>query len=158
AHKWAKEMSIQVGAFTMVGNMGETMGSVKMTAELLRDIGEDVMISIACPYPGTELYRIAKEKGLLKVTDWSKYVTSPTYLKGYEPIMSTDVMDRKEILNAYYYLHSFFIKKKFQARYGKYFLVNPAFLKEWLFKAVGQGGLSRKISMFANLVKARIRS
>lgn len=158
AHKWAKETGIQIGAFTMVGNLGEDMESVKMTAGLLKDIGEDVMISIACPFPGTELYRMAKEKGYLKITDWSRYVTSPTYLKGYKPVMVTDTMTEKEILDAYYYLHSFFVKKKFQARYGKYFFMSPVFMKEWLFKSTDQGGLLRKSSMVFNLVKARLTS
>lgn len=155
AHKWAKKIGLQIGAFTMVGNLGETMGSVKMTAELLKDIGEDVMVSIACPFPGTELYQIAKENGYLKVKDWSRYVTSPTYLKDYKPIMITDRMNQKEILNAYYYLHSFFVKRKFQARYGKYFFVNPLFMKEWMIKSAAQGGFLRKASMFFNIIKAR---
>jgi len=155
AHKWAKETGMQIGTFVMVGNLGETMGSVKMTAELLKDIGEDVMISIACPFPGTELYNIARKKGYLRVTDWSRYVASPTYLKNYEPIMITDKMNQKEILKAYYYLHSFFVKKKFQARYGKHFLFNPFFLKEWIFRSNGVGGLLRKASMCLSLVKSR---
>lgn len=155
-HKWAKAIGVQIGAFVMVGNLGETMESVKMTAGLLKDIGEDVMIAIACPFPGTEVYRIAKEKGYLRVTDWSRYVASPTYLTDYEPVMVTDKMDQKEILNAYYYLHSFFVKKKFHARYGKYFFMNPRFMRDWLFKSTDQGGLLRKFSMFIRLVKARI--
>jgi radical SAM superfamily enzyme YgiQ (UPF0313 family) len=154
AHKWAKKAGIQVGAFVMVGNLGETMESVRMTAELLKDIGEDVMVSIACPYPGTELYHIAKEKGYLRVTDWSRYITAPTYLRDYEPIMVTDKMDQKEILNAYYYLHSFFVKKKFQSRYGKYFLINPGFIREWFFK----GGFLKKASMFFHLIKSRLNA
>ncbi|RJQ53948.1 MAG: radical SAM protein [Nitrospiraceae bacterium] len=156
AHKWARETGIQIGAFTMVGNLGETMESVRMTAELLKNIGEDVMISIACPFPGTDLYRTAREKGYLRVIDWSRYVTSPTYLKDYKPIMDTDTMTEKEILNAYYYLHSFFARRKFRARYGKYFLLNPVFMKEWLFKSTDQGGLLRKASMAFNLVRARL--
>ena len=155
-HKWAKEIGVQIGSFVMVGNLGEGIESVKMTAELLKGIGEDVMISIACPFPGTELYRIARENGYLRITDWSCYVTSPTYMKDYEPIMVTNRMNQKEILNAFYYLHSFFVKKKFQARYGKYFLINPIFLKEWLFKSTNQGGLLRKGFMFFSLVKARL--
>ncbi|MFQ5753525.1 MAG: B12-binding domain-containing radical SAM protein, partial [bacterium] len=157
-HKWAKKTGIQVGAFVMVGNMGETMESVKMTADLLKDIGEDVMISISCPFPGTDLYKTARENRYLRVKDWSRYTTSPTYLKDYEPVMVTDKMSQKEILNAYYYLHSFFVKKKFQARYGKYFLVNPVFMKEWLFKSAAQGGLRWKISMLTKLLNARLMS
>ncbi len=135
AHRLAKKVGIQIGTFAMVGNLGESMESVKMTAKLLKDIGEDVMVSIACPFPGTELYRIAKEKGYLRITDWSRYVTSPTYLDDYEPVMVTDKMNQNEIMKAYYYLHSFFIKRKFQARYGRYYLMNPLFLREWLFKS-----------------------
>ena len=55
AHTMAREAGIQVGTFAMVGNLGETMASVKMTADLLKDISDDVMVSIACPFPGTEL-------------------------------------------------------------------------------------------------------
>lgn len=157
AHKLAKEVGIQVGAFVMVGNLGETMESVRMTAELLKDVGEDVMVSIACPYPGTELYQVAKEKSYLRVTDWSRYVTAPTYLKHYEPIMVTDKMDQKQILRAYYYLHSCFVKRKFQVRYGKYFLINPGFIREWLFKSAN-GGLLRKASMFFNLIRSRLNA
>lgn len=157
-HRLAKELGVQVGSFVMVGNLGETMDSVRMTAELLKDIGEDVMVSIACPFPGTELYKIAKEKGYLRVTDWSRYVTSPTYLRGYRPIMVTDAMDQNKIVNAYYYLHSFFVKRKFQARYGKHFFINPFFIKEYLFRSAVQGESLRKASMFFKLVKARIGS
>jgi len=155
-HNLAKKIGIQIGTFTMVGNLGESPESVRMTVNLLKDLGEDVMISIACPFPGTELYKIAKENGYLRVTDWPRYVTSPTYLKSYQPVMVTDKMDQKEILKAYYYLHSFFVKKKFQARYGKYFLLNPAFFKEWLFKSGGNVNLPRKIKMFLSIVKARL--
>jgi radical SAM superfamily enzyme YgiQ (UPF0313 family) len=156
AHMLAKKLGIQIGTFVMVGNLGESAASVKMTARLLKDMGEDVMVSIACPFPGTELYQVAKSQGYLKITDWTRYVTAPTYLKDYEPVMITDKMNQREILNAYYFLHSFFVKKKFQARYGKYFVLSPHFLKEWLFKSSEQGGFLRKASMFSNLVKARL--
>lgn len=155
AHKWASEAGVQIGSFVMVGNLGETKESVKMTAELLSDIGEDVMIAIACPFPGTELYQIAKERGYLRDADWSHYVTSPTYLKNYEPVMVTDKMTQSDILDAYYYLHSIFAKRKFQARYGRFFLLNPSFIREWLLKSADYGGLLRKISMFIRMVKAR---
>lgn len=155
-HRIAKKIGIQIGTFVMVGNLGETMTSVKMTAELLKDMGEDVMVSIACPFPGTELYRQAKEKGYIRVSDWTRYVTAPTYLRDYQPVMVTDTMSQAQILNAYYYLHSFFVKRKFQARYGRYFLINPLFLKEWLLKTSEFGGFARKVSMFASIVKARL--
>ncbi len=152
-HRLSKEAGIQVGSFVMVGNLGETMDSVRMTAGLLKDIGEDVMISIACPFPGTELYRIAKEKGYLRVTNWSHYVTSPTYLKNYHPVMVTDTMSQEGITKAYYYLYSIFAKKKFQTRYGKNFLLSPVFINDWLLNPTGDNGLFRKAAMFFNILK-----
>ena len=153
AHKMAREAGIQVGTFTMVGNLGETMSSVKMTADLLKDISDDVMVSIACPFPGTELYRIARDQGYLRVTDWSRYVTSPTYLAGYEPVMVTDEMDQDQIVEAYYYLHARFAKQKFRARYGKCFFLNPAFLKQ-VVSGGGMRGFARRGAMFIKLVRA----
>lgn len=132
AHKIAKELGIQIGTFTMVGNLGETKESVKMTIDLLKDICDDVMVAIACPFPGTELYRIALKNDYLKIKDWSRFVTSPTYLKNYQPVMITDKMNQKEILNAFYRLHRAFVIRKIRARYGKYFFVNPRFIKNAL--------------------------
>jgi len=158
AHRLAKKVGIQIGTFAMVGNLGETMDSVHMTERLLQNIGEDVMVSIPCPFPGTELYQIAKQNGYIRVTDWSHYVTSPTYLQNYQPVMVTDCMDQEEILKAYYYLHSFFVKRKFQIRYGKFFFLNPTFIDEWLFKSNVQGGMLRKTSMLLKLIQARLCS
>ena len=154
AHKIAKDVGLSTGSFTMVGNLGETRESAKMTVELLKDIGDDVMVSITCPYPGTELYRIAKEKGLINTEDWSRYVTSPTYTKDFYPVMRTENMTEKEILNSFYYIHSFFAQKKFQRRFGHYFLLNPRFYKEWIFKPEG---FTRRFKMAAKLIVTRMR-
>lgn len=155
AHQMAREAGIQVGTFAMVGNLGESMDSVRMTADLLKDISDDVMVSIACPFPGTELYRIARDQGYLRVTDWSRYVTSPTYLDGYEPVMVTDEMNQHQIVDAYYYLHARFAKQKFRARYGKRFFLNPTFLKQ-VVSGGGMRGFTRRGAMLFRLVKSRM--
>ena len=89
----------------MVGNLGETKDSVYKTAELMRDIADDVMVSIAIPYPGTDMYVTAKEKGLINTEDWSKYATAPTYTKNYKPVMRNENLNEDEIVDAYFYLH-----------------------------------------------------
>jgi anaerobic magnesium-protoporphyrin IX monomethyl ester cyclase len=158
AHTLAQKYGISTSTFLMVGNLGETLESVRMTARLMKPIAMDTNIAIACPFPGTELFQIAKKNGWIRINDWSKYVTSPTYLPGYVPAMVTDTMNQKEILNAYYFLHSFFVKRKFQARYGSFFLINPFFWKEWVFQASAEGGHFRKISMVWKLISAKIWS
>jgi len=78
AHRWTKEAGLTVGAFFMVGNLEEDHESAKMTVALAREIRSDFpSVSIATPFPGTELYQIAKAKGWLMITDCSKFDTSP---------------------------------------------------------------------------------
>ena len=152
AHRIAHEVGLSTGSFTMVGNLGETKQSVKMTVDLLNDIGDDVMVSIACPFPGTELYRIAKEKGFINTENWTRYVTSPTYTPNYYPVMRTEHLNEDEILESFYYLHSFFVQRKFRRRFGRYFFINPKFYKEWVIKPEG---LQRRLNMAARLLKSR---
>lgn len=154
AHRTAKSIGLSTGSFTMVGNLGESKGSVKMTVELLKEIGDDVMVSIACPFPGTRMYQIAKEKGLINSEDWSRYVTSPTYVDNFRPVMRTENMSEAEILDSFYYIHSFFAKRKFQRRFGKHFYVNPMFYKEWVFKS---DGFKRRLKMALNLIMSRVK-
>lgn len=154
AHKIAHDVGISTGTFAMVGNLGETKDSAKLTVKLLKEIGDDVMVSIACPYPGTEFYRIAKEKGFIRTENWSCYVTSPTYLPDYKPVMRTEFLTEDEILESFYYIHSFFARHKFERRFGKAFYLNPRFYKEWVFKPEG---LIRRFLMVLNLVSARVK-
>ena len=154
AHQIAHDVEISTGSFTMVGNLGETKDSAKMTVKLLKDIGDDVMVSITCPFPGTELYSIAKEKGLINTEDWTRYVTSPTYTPNYRPVMRTEYLSEDEILESFYYIHSFFARRKFQRRFGRYFFVNPRFYREWVFESEG---LERRFRMAAMLFKSRIK-
>ncbi|MDQ7837049.1 MAG: radical SAM protein [Thermodesulfobacteriota bacterium] len=155
AHQIAHDIGISTGSFTMVGNLGETKNSAKKTVELLKDIGDDVMVAIACPFPGTELYRVAKEKGLINTEDWTRYVTSPTYTPNYRPVMRTEYISEDEIVDSFYYIHSFFARRKFQRRFGRYFFLNPRFYREWVFNAKG---LRRRFKMAIRLVNSRIKA
>jgi radical SAM superfamily enzyme YgiQ (UPF0313 family) len=146
-HRLCKEIGLYIGTFLMVGNLGETMESVKMTAKLMKGLTDDPSIAIACPYPGTELYKIAERNGYLLSKDWRKYGTAPTFLKEYKPVMRTDTMSSEEILDAYYYLQSFFALDKFRARFGEKFYFNPAFLKEYIFESKQYGGFKRKLDI-----------
>jgi radical SAM superfamily enzyme YgiQ (UPF0313 family) len=62
-----------VGYF-MIGAPAETPETIAKTIEFAKKIDPDfVQFSIATPYPGTELYRIAKKKGCLHGS-WDTYV------------------------------------------------------------------------------------
>ena len=61
ANRWANKYGIETQNATIIGMPGETMNSIKKTMSFLRD-NHDIRqanVSIAVPYPGTELYRMA---------------------------------------------------------------------------------------------------
>ena len=141
AHKTARDAGLSTGSFVMVGNLGETKNSARMTVDLMKEIGDDVMVAIACPFPGTELYRIATDKGWINTEDWGRYVTSPTYTADYRPVMRTEHLSEEDILRSFYYIHSFFF-------------LRPNFYREWVFRGEGMG---RRFRLAFALLKSRLR-
>lgn len=78
ANKLTNQYGIETLNSCMIGLPGETVDTVKKTLSFLRDSPEikQANISIAVPYPGTELYQMAKrgDCGLkLLVDDFSKF-------------------------------------------------------------------------------------
>jgi len=159
AHRMAKRAGLSVGTFVMVGNFGESWDSIIETEKLLSSLdSDDICLSIATPFPGTEMYARAKREGLLLTEDWSRYVTSPTYLPGYWPVMRTDKMEANEILDAFFYLHSRFFGKKFKTRYGRLFFISPRFYQDMLFGSDGIKGLPHRLKMATRVSFQFIRS
>jgi anaerobic magnesium-protoporphyrin IX monomethyl ester cyclase len=153
ANKLAKEAGLSVGSFVMVGNIGENFDSVVKTKKLLEQIDtDDIYIAIATPFPGTELYKIAKRNGWLQISDWSRYVTAPTYLPGYQPVMKTDTMNTQEILKSFFYLHSQFARRKFRTRYGRNFLLNKQFYKDNVFNVRSLKDFKHKAKIARQLI------
>lgn len=153
AHKLSKEAGLIITTFIMVGSMGETFDSVKLTEKLIEKIDSDYPgLSISTPFPGSPLYKIALKNNWLLVKDWSKYVTSPYSLDDYQPVMRTDVMTGDEILKAYYYLMGKIARKKLKTKYGQFYYMNPSmYIKE--FKRVRDiRGILRKFALVKNLI------
>ncbi len=71
----ARRLGFTIHGCFMVGAPGETKDSVLKTIEFAKSLPIDtVQFSGICPYPGTELYRWAKENNYLLVTDWTDWV------------------------------------------------------------------------------------
>lgn len=76
AVKMIKEAGISVIVSVIIGYPGETMKDVNRTLEYVKRLKpDDAYLCIATPYPGTELYRLVKEKGWEMLDDWSRYDT-----------------------------------------------------------------------------------
>lgn len=128
AFQLCKEVGIKTLAFLMVGNLGEDMESIKKTLALAKEIDSDYYAySITTPYPGTELYQIGIKNNWIKIHDWDKYVTGPGYYENYLPIMETDRMNQREILEAYYFLDAQLKSWRYHKKYGRRYFLNPMF-------------------------------
>ena len=66
--KHARKIGIEVILFLVVGMPGETLGQIKETFRFARSLGlcNAQHISMATPYPGTELYNICKDRKYFK--------------------------------------------------------------------------------------------
>jgi magnesium-protoporphyrin IX monomethyl ester (oxidative) cyclase len=70
--KKIKEFDIETVGMFIIGFPGETLDQMKQTIDFAQSLDLDyVSFSIATPYPGTDLYEIAKENGYL-VNDFTE--------------------------------------------------------------------------------------
>lgn len=151
AHHWAKQAGMIVSSFFMVGNLGETEEHIRRTAEFIDKLETDyASATISTPFPGTELYAIADSKGWIQERDWSKYDTTAFISNDYKPVATNDMMDREQLLKAYFFLNSRILKRKLRARYGKMYLVNYKLYYDQVIKRMKQG---RILSTIKNILK-----
>jgi len=111
--KNAKKGGLTVHLTTMVGYPWETLEDAKRTLDLskklLRDGYADMLqATIVIPYPGTPLFKEAKEKGWLKTFDWDLYDMRA-------PVMNTTI-EEEEIARLTQGLYRAFLSPKFIAR------------------------------------------
>jgi len=65
---------IKTQATFSIGLLGETKEDIKRTVRFSHELDTDsIQVSIAMPYPGTEFFTIAKEKGYLRNASWGEY-------------------------------------------------------------------------------------
>ena len=79
AYKLCKKYDIAAGVLTIVGLPGENKKSVNETIKTLRKMGAVSEPAILIIYPGTEVYRLAKEKGLMTDEYWLGEGLCPLY-------------------------------------------------------------------------------
>jgi radical SAM superfamily enzyme YgiQ (UPF0313 family) len=87
----AKKIGLSTTAFFMIGFPGETKESIEKTFKFAKELNADnTWFNVASPYPGTELYEIAKKRNWILTDDWSKY-------SGKDVVMRTDKLSGEEI-------------------------------------------------------------
>jgi len=79
AFRWTREVGITTLAYFMIGLPGETREEIEQTFAVAREIEPDFMLlSILCPYPNTEVFGDAAEKGLVDGDLWREFALHPT--------------------------------------------------------------------------------
>ena len=103
----AHEHGIEVRGSFIIGCPDETMESMKATLAFAKELDLDLFqLSILTPYPGTQVYRDALEKGLLLHTDWDWYGQGAV-------IMDNPNLPAEEIYKfEKYALRSFYLRPK----------------------------------------------
>ncbi|MCK5022704.1 MAG: radical SAM protein [Candidatus Aenigmarchaeota archaeon] len=123
-----KKLGIFTHATFMFGLPGETEETISKTIDLFSELKPDTaQFSSATPYPGTDFYKMCKEKGWLVTNDWTKYDGSDSSVISYPNC--TKGMIEKAIIKA---------KKRLFISVLK----NPKTLKSYVVSSYKSDGLS----------------
>ena len=115
--KLTQKIGIKAEAYFMIGAPSETKKDVLETIEFMKKINPDyVHITIATPFPATDLYRLGLEQGVLPFDYWQKFAENPT--SSFKPLFWEKELSREELIlllkKAYrsFYLRPNYIFKK----------------------------------------------
>lgn len=112
AVKLAKNAGITVRCTFMFGNPGETEQTIDETIKYSLKLDPDIALyNITTPYPGTEMFRWAKENGFLLSEKWADYDLSEPVMR--LPTISVDKLKvkYKEAFRTFYFRPSKIFKK-----------------------------------------------
>jgi radical SAM superfamily enzyme YgiQ (UPF0313 family) len=115
----ARRVGILRTAYLMLGShVDETPDEVQLTRRLAKEIAPDFLtFTIACPYPGTELWNACKERGFLDLLpsgrpDWAHY----GYYPGLPPWRFTHFTAQEMVDTQKRFLRSFYLRPGFAWR------------------------------------------
>jgi len=124
AFRAAHQVGLITTAFFIIGgHPSETEQDIALSERLMREIDPDLMAaSIAVPFPGTELERLMRQRGLILSEQWQKY----THIHSV-PCWRTDNFSPRELV-------------RLQSRLFRRFFFRPHFIKKTLKKAMSRQG------------------
>jgi anaerobic magnesium-protoporphyrin IX monomethyl ester cyclase len=78
AFRWSKQAGISTLAYFMVGAPTETREDILQTIEFAKRLAPDfVHVTIVTPFPGTQLYRMGLQQGILSHDFWQEFARNP---------------------------------------------------------------------------------
>lgn len=101
-----KKLGIWTHAHMIIGLPGETQETLKKTSRFILDLDPDsISLNFSTPYPGTELYRIAKKNNWIIAYDWNFYSSN-------EVVMRTNDLNPTMLYDAKQKMAKAFLKHK----------------------------------------------
>ncbi len=103
-----KRAGLNTLASFILGVPGETRAMIKDTIKFARKLNPKyAQFTLCTPYPGTRLFELAKEKGMLISSDWRRYTTV-------EPIMNIPGITAEELKKLINWAYiSFYLRPSF---------------------------------------------
>ena len=101
AIKLTKEAGIGIFGNFMMGTVGETLEDIKMTVDFIKNhkkMIDGMGIFITQAYPGTQLWDICKEKGILEDIKWSDFIVDHFATTKKPPRCFSDVFTDEELI------------------------------------------------------------
>lgn len=82
AVNWTKSAGIECRLAFMIGNPGDTKEIVEENIKFAIELDPDlIIVNITTPFPGTEMFKWAKEKDLIITYDWDNYDLSQQIMR-----------------------------------------------------------------------------
>ncbi len=89
--RWAHTAGLDVRGFFMIGFPTETKEEILQTIEFAKELDVDVaQFMVATPFPGTEMWDIAKKMGTINDDDWSNFTF---YAPNHAPFTSSQLSE-----------------------------------------------------------------
>lgn len=127
AIRWTKEAGIIAFAYFILGLPGENWDTIHQTIDFAIKLDPDyVNFHIATPFPGTELYELAKKNNWLITDDWSKFEEQGS------AVLNTEYLTAEELIKA-------------QKIAMRKFYMRPRRLFKELFRPIPGSGLKYRI-------------
>lgn len=104
----AKRAGLLVLGDFIIGLPGETKETIAKTKRLIKEVSPDILqVSVVSPFPGTELYRWAKENGCLITEDANEYLDERGHQKSiisYPELSNQEIKEAVDNILKHYYL------------------------------------------------------
>lgn len=141
AVKTAKEVGLRVETNFMFGSPGETLESASKTIEFAIELdANEAQFSIFTPYPGTEYFAVAKQKGLIPENAFQEYADASKLANTYFPdkvSFKSENLDAQELQKIFRTAHrKYYIRPRYIFRNIPFYLFNPLQFKRLIFAAI----------------------